>query len=114
MKRSTDRILTTHAGSLPRPDDLRELVTAKANKEPYDETRFASRVKSAVGEVVQQQLKNGVDVLNDGEFGKSNFSNYARERLGGFEERTVTPVTPRSRRVPNGSGVSARPWQSRS
>ncbi len=91
MKRSTDRILTTHAGSLPRPDDLRELVTAKANHEPFDETKFAARVKNAVGEVVQQQLKSGVDVLNDGEFGKSNFSNYARERLAGFEERTVAP-----------------------
>jgi 5-methyltetrahydropteroyltriglutamate--homocysteine methyltransferase len=91
MKRSTDRILTTHAGSLPRPDDLRELVTAKASAQPYDERRFAERVRSAVGEVVQQQLRSGVDVLNDGEFGKSNFSNYARERLGGFEERPVQP-----------------------
>ena len=91
MKRSTDRILTTHAGSLPRPDDLRELVTAKASGEPYDQARFASRVRSAVGEVVQQQRQSGVDVLNDGEFGKSNFSNYARERLSGFEERAVKP-----------------------
>ncbi len=90
MKRSTDRILTTHAGSLPRPDDLRELVTAKANGERYNQGTFAARVRSAVGEVVQQQVRSGVDVLNDGEFGKSNFSNYARERLAGFEERVVT------------------------
>src|SRR5205809_6181635 len=91
MKRSTDRILTTHAGSLPRPDDLREMVTAKAAGEPYDEQKFTTRVRGAVGEVVQQQLKSGVSILNDGEFGKSNFSNYARERLGGFEERMVQP-----------------------
>ena len=49
MKRSTDRILTTHAGSLPRPDDLRELVTAKASAQPYDERRFADRVRSEIG-----------------------------------------------------------------
>src|SRR5687767_12503887 len=91
MKRSTERILTTHAGSLPRPDDLREMVTAKASGQPYDQDAFATRGKSAVGEVIQQQRQSGVDVLNDGEFGKSNFSNYARERLSGFEERTVQP-----------------------
>jgi 5-methyltetrahydropteroyltriglutamate--homocysteine methyltransferase len=91
MKRSTDRILTTHAGSLPRPDDLRELVTAKASGEHYDADAFTRRVRSAVGQVVEQQVSSGVDVLNDGEFGKSNFSNYARERLSGFEAREVKP-----------------------
>jgi 5-methyltetrahydropteroyltriglutamate--homocysteine methyltransferase len=104
MKRSTDRILTTHAGSLPRPDDLRELVMAKANGEAYDQQAFARRVQSAVGEVVEQQLTSGVDVLNDGEFGKSNFSNYARERLSGFEERAVQPG---ERRI----GISGRDMQ---
>jgi 5-methyltetrahydropteroyltriglutamate--homocysteine methyltransferase len=96
MKHSTDRILTTHAGSLPRPDDLRALVTAKANHEPYDQQAFTTRVKSAVGEVVQQQRKSGSDIINDGEFGKSNFSNYARERLSGFEERMVKPEEARA------------------
>src|SRR4051794_19339967 len=91
MKRSTDRILTTHAGSLPRPDDLREMVTKKASGETYDQQALTTRTREAVGEVVRKQQSCGVDILNDGEFGKSNFSNYARERLGGFEERTVTP-----------------------
>src|SRR5688572_30556104 len=89
MKRSTERILTTHAGSLPRPDDLRELVGAKAAGQPFDAARFASREREAVAEVVQRQRSCGVDVVNDGEFGKIGFSNYAKERLSGFEEREV-------------------------
>lgn len=91
MKRSTDRILTTHAGSLPRPDDLREMLTAKAEGRPYDRDAFASRTQSAVAEVVQLQRRARVDCLNDGELGKSNFTNYARERLSGFEERAAKP-----------------------
>jgi 5-methyltetrahydropteroyltriglutamate--homocysteine methyltransferase len=91
MKRSTDRILTTHGGSLPRPDDLREMVMLKASGEPYDQQALTRRTREAVSEVVRKQQSCGVDILNDGEFGKSNFSNYARERLSGFEERTVTP-----------------------
>ncbi len=91
MKRSTDRILTTHAGSLPRPDDLRELVGAKAAGQPYDEGKLTSRTREAVAEVVQKQRACGVDVVNDGEFGKVGFSNYAKERLSGFEEREVKP-----------------------
>ncbi len=91
MKRSTDRILTTHAGSLPRPDDLRELVGAKAAGQDYDEGKLTRRTREAVAEVVRQQLGCGVDVVNDGEFGKIGFSNYAKERLGGFEEREVKP-----------------------
>ena len=64
MKRSTDHILTTHAGSLPRPDDVRELVTAKASGQPYDEAAFNNRVRSAVSEVVQKQMDCGVDCIN--------------------------------------------------
>ncbi|HZT07296.1 MAG TPA: cobalamin-independent methionine synthase II family protein [Chloroflexota bacterium] len=89
MKRSTDRILTTHAGSLPRPDDLREMVAAKAAGNPYDHARLANRTREAVGDVVRRQLACRIDCVNDGEFGKSNFSNYARERLTGFEEREI-------------------------
>src|SRR4051794_25231185 len=89
MKRSTDRILTTHAGSLPRPDDLRELLNAKQNGQLPDEGTFTNRVRSAVDEVVQLQLGSGVDCVNDGELGKSNFNNYAQLRLSGFEEREV-------------------------
>src|SRR5262252_1239157 len=90
MQRSTDRILTTHAGSLPRPADLREMVTAKSNGQPYDAAALAQRLRSAVAEVVQQELTSGLDSINDGELGKTNFTNYARERLSGFEERART------------------------
>ena len=91
MKRSTGRILTTHAGSLARPDDLRDLLMARDERKPYDEAAFAARARSAVGEVVRQQVAAGIDVVNDGEQSKRNFTTYARERLGGVEERTLKP-----------------------
>ena len=91
MKRSTDRILTTHAGSLPRPDDLREMITAKDEGLPYDPVALAHRVQGAVSEVVQMQITSGIDIINDGEESKRSFSTYARERLSGFEERPPTP-----------------------
>src|ERR1043166_10259692 len=87
MKRSTDRILTTHAGSLPLPPDLKEMLVAKNNGQPYDKAALAGRVKSAVAEAVKKQLDCGLDVINDGELGKPNFSRYARERVAGFVER---------------------------
>ena len=62
MQRSTDRILTTHAGSLPRPGDLLELIQAKATGRPYDQEAFASRVKRAVGEIVRKQTELGVEI----------------------------------------------------
>ena len=91
MKRSTDRILTMHAGSLPRPPDVREMVMAKAAGQPYDEQALADRLRRAVAEIVQQQIAAGIDSINDGELGKTNFSNYAQERLGGFEVRHFGP-----------------------
>src|SRR5712692_362367 len=91
MKRNTDRILTMHAGSLARPPDLREMVLAKSNGQPYDAGTLARRLRSAVAEVVQQQIAVGLDSINDGEFSKSNFTNYARERLSGHEERSSEP-----------------------
>ena len=91
MKRSTERILTTHAGSLPRPADLRELLTAKSTGQPYNQEAFTQRVRSAVTEVVQKQIESGIDIINDGELGKPNFTTYARERLSGFEERPLKP-----------------------
>ncbi len=87
MKRSSERILTTHAGSLPQPDDLKQMLAAKNNSEPYDQEAFARRVRSAVAEVVKKQIDCGLDVINDGEVGKPNFSRYARERLSRFVER---------------------------
>ncbi|HEY7065725.1 MAG TPA: cobalamin-independent methionine synthase II family protein [Chloroflexota bacterium] len=87
MKRSTERILVTHAGSLPRPDDLRALLAAKMAGGPVDEAAIAARVPGAVAEVVCQQAASGVDVANDGELSKTNFLFYVRERLGGTEVR---------------------------
>jgi 5-methyltetrahydropteroyltriglutamate--homocysteine methyltransferase len=91
MKRSTERILTTHAGSLARPDDLREMLIARDEGRPYDQEAFAGRVRSAVAEVVQKQVACGLDIINDGEESKRNFTTYARERLGGVEERPLKP-----------------------
>jgi 5-methyltetrahydropteroyltriglutamate--homocysteine methyltransferase len=91
MNRSGERILTTHAGSLARPDDLRDMLTARDERLPYDAAAFATRVRSAVAEVVRQQAAAGLDVVNDGEQSKRNFTTYARERLGGIEERVLKP-----------------------
>jgi 5-methyltetrahydropteroyltriglutamate--homocysteine methyltransferase len=84
MQRSTDRILTTHAGSLPRPRDLLELVRARARGERVDEDAFQTRLRMAVGEIVRRQADLGIDVVDDGEFGKPSFVTYVRERLGGL------------------------------
>src|SRR3989454_3660665 len=91
MKRSTERILTTHAGSLARPDDLRDLLVAKDEGRAHDAAALAARVRAAVAEVVGQQVAVGLDIVNDGEESKRNFTTYARERLGGVEERTLAP-----------------------
>jgi 5-methyltetrahydropteroyltriglutamate--homocysteine methyltransferase len=84
MQRSTDRILTTHAGSLPRPRDLLGLVRSRARGERVDEAAFQARLRQAVGEVVRKQAALGIDVVDDGEFGKPSFVTYVRERLGGL------------------------------
>src|SRR5437588_10555319 len=85
MKRSVDRILTTHVGSLPRPPDLREMLSSRETKEPFDESSFKQRVRSAVAESVAQQVACGVDVVSDGELGKPNFVMYVTDRLRGME-----------------------------
>jgi 5-methyltetrahydropteroyltriglutamate--homocysteine methyltransferase len=87
MKRSTERILTTHAGSLARPPDLLEMMRAKVADQPYDHAAFAARVRSAVAEVVCQQLDAGVDIVSDGEAGKPGFANYVKDRLTGVVAR---------------------------
>ena len=89
MHRSTDRILTTHTGSLHRPPDLEELFRKKLAGEPYDEKVFAERLRSSVAEVVQKQLDIGIDVIDDGEFSKVDFFSYAKYRLDGIEARAV-------------------------
>jgi 5-methyltetrahydropteroyltriglutamate--homocysteine methyltransferase len=87
MLYSTDRIMTAHAGSLPRPDDLREMVVAKANGEPYDAAALDRRLKSAVAETVRHQARCGIDCINDGELSKTNFTDYVRWRIAGYVSR---------------------------
>jgi 5-methyltetrahydropteroyltriglutamate--homocysteine methyltransferase len=91
MKRSIERILTTHVGSLVRPPGLVELMRAKESGQAYDQEALATRVRSAVQDVVQQQLEAGVDIPSDGEYGKPSFSSYVNERLSGFERRPRDP-----------------------
>jgi len=91
MKFSTERILTTHAGALPQPPDLKQMHGARDTGTPLNAEAFRQRVRGAVAEVVRKQLDCGLDVINDGEVGKSNFSRYARDRLSGFIERTAKP-----------------------
>jgi 5-methyltetrahydropteroyltriglutamate--homocysteine methyltransferase len=85
MRRSKDRILTTHAGSLPRPADLLELIQAKERGEPYDRAAYAARVRTAVAAIVARQAQLRLDVIDDGEMGKPGFIPYVNERLAGFE-----------------------------
>ena len=85
MKRSTERILTTHTGSLPRPDDLVTMLYAKEKGELRDQAAFEARVRTATAEVVRKQLECGVDVVNDGEVSKIGYSTYVKDRLTGFE-----------------------------
>ena len=87
MLYSTDRIMTAHAGSLPRPDDLRQMVVAKANGEPYDAGALDRRLKSAVTETVRHQAQCGLDCINDGELSKTNFTDYVRWRIAGYASR---------------------------
>jgi 5-methyltetrahydropteroyltriglutamate--homocysteine methyltransferase len=87
MLYSTERIMTTHAGSLPRPADLRDLVVAKAIGAPYDPAALAARLKSAVAETVRQQAGCGLDCVNDGELSKTNFTDYVRWRIAGYVAR---------------------------
>ena len=91
MKRSTDRILVSHVGSLARPKDLMEMLVARNDGKVYDSGVLAKRTREAVTEVVQKQIECGVDIVNDGELGKSNFSRYTKERLSGFVERAAAP-----------------------
>jgi len=85
MKRSTNRILTTHAGSLARPMDLLETMDAKLRGQPYDHEVYGKRIRSAVAEMVRRQVECGVDIVTDGEQSKPSFNAYLVERLSGFE-----------------------------
>jgi 5-methyltetrahydropteroyltriglutamate--homocysteine methyltransferase len=91
VQTSTDRILTTHTGSIARPDDLIELMRARENGLPYDTDAFEARAKAAVAECVRRQVEAGLDVINDGEQRKSGFTTYLTERLAGFDAVPYAP-----------------------
>src|SRR5580692_9264220 len=86
MQRSTERILTTHVGSLARPHDLLEVMREKEHGRPYDPDRFAELISDAVRDVVRRQAASGLDVVTDGEQGKVSFLTYVKERLAGFDQ----------------------------
>jgi 5-methyltetrahydropteroyltriglutamate--homocysteine methyltransferase len=92
MKRSTDRILTTHVGSLIRPQALQGIMRAKQGGQAYDKTAYEACLKQSVADVVARQAEIGVDVISDGEYGKAiSWNQYVVERLSGFELRTIPP-----------------------
>jgi 5-methyltetrahydropteroyltriglutamate--homocysteine methyltransferase len=92
MKRSSDHILTTHVGSLIRPQALQEMMRAKQGGKPYDRAAYESCLKQSVADVVRRQGEVGLDVVSDGEYGKAiSWNQYVVERLSGFELRTIQP-----------------------
>ena len=99
MKTSTDRILTTHVGSLARPEALLDTMKEKAHGRPYDPDLFATQVHDAVRDIVAMQASCGIDVVTDGEMGKVSFFTYVLERLTGYSTSEGEPVLPPSWKV---------------
>lgn len=91
MLRSTDRILTTHTGSLPRPPDLVEMLRAREAGEAFDVGAFAQRVRTAVAETVRRQVEVGIDAVSDGELSKPSFATYVSHRIAGFGGENPAP-----------------------
>jgi 5-methyltetrahydropteroyltriglutamate--homocysteine methyltransferase len=91
LKRSTNRILTSHTGSLPRSPELTELLSKIDKQEPVDEATFRSTARAAVAEIVQKQVEAGVDIVNDGEQAKPGYATYVKQRLTGFEGEVAKP-----------------------
>jgi len=92
LQQNTDRIQTTHIGSLPRPHRLLDVMKAKYAGQPYDEKAFQQALRIAVAESVREQVDCGIDIVTDGEFSKPGFFTYVRERLDGFESRPGTKM----------------------
>lgn len=99
MKLSTDRILTTHVGSLPRPDELADLIRAREQDalSPEQAERLPQQIRAAVANIVDKQATAGIDIISDGEMSKIGYATYAKERLSGFDSHVA---------VPEGSGLS--------
>ena len=84
MRRSTERIITTHVGSLARPTNVMNLLSAKEHQEEYDTKMFESAINDAVSDIVERQVRAGIDIISDGEQSKSSFLTYITERLKGY------------------------------
>ncbi|MDE2844086.1 MAG: cobalamin-independent methionine synthase II family protein [Chloroflexota bacterium] len=95
MKRSATRILTTHTGSLPRSSELQELLRQREEQGDFDENLFHTSVSEAVSGIVERQRATGIDVVNDGEQGRSQYATYVKERLTGFEGERLVRSRPR-------------------
>ena len=87
LQQNTDRIQTTHIGSLPRPHVLLDLLKAKHGGQPFDQAKFEALLADCVAETVRKQVECGIDIVTDGEFSKPGFFTYIQERLEGFESR---------------------------
>lgn len=94
MKRSSDRILTTHAGSLVRPADLRLLIAAKIAGKSFNEAEYETVLRGKVDEVARLQQEAGIDIPSDGEYGKRGWTSYVSQRLSGVEIRPPKPGEP--------------------
>jgi 5-methyltetrahydropteroyltriglutamate--homocysteine methyltransferase len=87
IQQNTDRIQTTHIGSLPRPHALLDMMKAKFTGQPFDQKKFDALLAAAVTDTVRKQVECGIDIVTDGEFSKPGFFTYFQERLEGFEQR---------------------------
>ena len=92
MKTSTDRILTTHVGSLPRSEAVVALLEARENRAPFDAAAFDREMRQAVADIVTRQVELGIDIVSDGETSKISYATYVRERLDGFSEEGSTEM----------------------
>ena len=89
MANGAGRILTTHTGSLPRPDDLIQMMWARGDGIPVDEAALSRRIATAVQEIVDRQVDAGVAIVNDGEMSKPSYATYVKDRLNGFGGESV-------------------------
>ncbi len=96
MKTSTDKILTSHVGSLPRPQDLLNLLEARETGEDIDAAKVDARISRAITDVVEQQLKSGIDIINDGENSKTSYTLYIRDRLNGVGPKPPEKTLPKT------------------
>ena len=116
MKRSTDRILTTHTGSLPRPKDLLRLLQEREEGRPTDEASLAGRTRAAVLDVVRKQREAGLAVVNDGEQGRADYTIYVKDRLTGFAGESASWPNPDAEEFPEWTEMArqlAPPFQKR-